>query len=88
MHHKYFLEVVHAISCSPFIFENTENKQLIDGSDSGVHSVCFRGDFAIKTVSHIQAFIHMQYFLLSTNLVIVVFVHWASTGVLYEPQQC
>ena len=56
--------------------------------DSGVHSVCFRGDFAIKTVSHIQAFIHMQYFLLSTNLVIVVFVYWASTGVLYEPQQC
>ena len=56
--------------------------------DSGVHSVCFRGDFAIKTVSHVQAFIHMQYFLLPTNLVIVVFVHWASTGVLYEPQQC
>ena len=31
--------------------------------------------------------IHMQYFLLSTNLVIV-FVHWVSTGVLYEPRQC
>ena len=29
-------------------------------------------------------FIHMQYFLLPTNLVIV-FVHWVSTGVLYEP---
>ena len=27
--------------------------------DSGVHSVCFRGDFAIKTVSHVQAFIHL-----------------------------
>ena len=68
--------------------------------DSGVHSVCFRGDFAIKTVvgflrqnsfenvSHVQACIHMQSFLLPTNLVVVVFVHWASTGVLYEPQQC
>ena len=32
-------------------------------------------------------FIHMQNFLLSTNLVIV-FVHWISTGVLYEPRQC
>ena len=32
-------------------------------------------------------FIHMQYFLLPTNLVIV-FVHWVSTGVLYEPWQC
>ena len=32
-------------------------------------------------------FIHMQYFLLPTNLVIV-FAHWVSTGVLYEPRQC
>ena len=32
-------------------------------------------------------FIHVQYFLLPTNLVIV-FVHWISTGVLYEPRQC
>ena len=32
-------------------------------------------------------FIHMQYFLLPTNLVIV-FVHWVSTDVLYEPRQC
>ena len=32
-------------------------------------------------------FIHMQYFLLPTNLVIV-FVHWVSTGVQYEPRQC
>ena len=31
-------------------------------------------------------FIHTQYFLLLTNLVIV-FVHWVSTGVLYEPRQ-
>ena len=31
--------------------------------------------------------IHMQYILLLTNLVIV-FVHWVSTGVLYEPRQC
>ena len=32
-------------------------------------------------------FIHMQYFLLPTNLVIVL-VHWVSTGVLYEPRKC
>ena len=32
-------------------------------------------------------FIHMLYFLLPTNLVIV-FVHWVSTGALYEPRQC
>ena len=32
-------------------------------------------------------FIHMHFFLLPTNLVIV-FVHWVSTGVLYEPRQC
>ena len=30
-------------------------------------------------------FIHMQYFLLLTKLVIV-FVHWVSTGALYEPR--
>ena len=39
-------------------------------------------------MSHVQAYIHMQHFLLPTNLVIVVFVHWAISGVLYEPQQC
>ena len=32
-------------------------------------------------------FIYMQYFLLLNNFVIV-FVHWVSTGVLYEPRQC
>ena len=32
-------------------------------------------------------FIHMHYLLLPTNLVIV-FVQWVSTGVLYEPRQC
>ena len=32
-------------------------------------------------------FIHMQYFLLPTNLVIVL-LHWVSTGVLNEPRQC
>ena len=31
MHHEYFFEVVNVLSCSPFMFENTENKQLIDG---------------------------------------------------------
>ena len=83
------------------MFENTENMQLIDGS--GVHSVCFRGDFAIKTTVargfyaktrlkmlhtfKLNDFIQMQYFLLLTNLV-VVFVYWVSTGVLYKPRQC
>ena len=32
-------------------------------------------------------FIHMQYFLLLSDLVIV-FVHWVNTGVLYEPLEC
>ena len=34
-----------------------------------------------------EHFIHMQYFLLPTNLV-TVFVHWVSTSVLYKPWQC
>ena len=41
----------------------------------------------LKMCHMIKHFIHMQYFLLLTNLVIV-FVHWVSTGVLYEPRQC
>ena len=60
-----------------------------------MYTVCFRGDFTIKTVvgkclkmcHTFKHFIHMQYFLLLTNLVIV-FVHWVSTGVLYEPRLC
>ena len=28
MHHEYFFEVVSVLSCSPFMFENSENKQL------------------------------------------------------------
>ena len=28
MHHEYYFEVVNVLSCSPFMFENTENKQL------------------------------------------------------------
>ena len=28
MHHEYFFEVVNVLSCSPFMFENTENKEL------------------------------------------------------------
>ena len=28
MHHEYFFEVVNVLSCSPFMFENSENKQL------------------------------------------------------------
>ena len=31
MHHGYFFEVVNVLSCFPFMFENTINKQLIDG---------------------------------------------------------
>ena len=31
MHHEYFFEVVNVLSSSPFMFENSENKQLIDG---------------------------------------------------------
>ena len=37
-----------------------------------------------RTFKHL---IHVEYFLLLTNLVIV-FVHWVRTGVLYEPRQC
>ena len=40
-------EVVNMLSYSPFMFENTENIQLIH---SCVHNVRFRGYFAIKTV--------------------------------------
>ena len=47
--------------------------------------------YAVKTCLQMchtfKHFIHMQYFLLLTNLVIV-FVHWVSTGVLYEPRKC
>ena len=41
----------------------------------------------LKTWHTFKHLIHMQYFLVPTNLVIV-FVHWVSTGVLYEPRQC
>ena len=41
----------------------------------------------LKMWHKFKHFIHMQYFLLPTNLVIV-FVHWVSTGVLYERRQC
>ena len=48
-------------------------------------------DFYAKTRLKIwhtfKHFIHMQTFLLRTNLVIV-YVHWVSIGVLYEPRQC
>ena len=40
-----------------------------------------------KMLHAFKHFIHMQYFLLLTNLVIVL-VHWVSTGVMYEPRQC
>ena len=41
----------------------------------------------LKMCHTFKHFIHMQYFLLLTNLVIV-FVHWVSTGVLYESREC
>ena len=41
----------------------------------------------LKMLHTFKHFIHMQYFLLLTNLVIV-FVYWVGTGVLYEPRQC
>ena len=41
----------------------------------------------LKMCHTFKHFFHMQYFLLLTNLVIV-FVHWVSTGVLYEPRHC
>ena len=41
----------------------------------------------LKTWHTFKHLIHMQYFLVPTILVIV-FVHWVSTGVLYEPRQC
>ena len=41
----------------------------------------------LKMCHMFKHFIHMHYFLLLTNLVIVS-VHWVSTGVLYEPRQC
>ena len=40
----------------------------------------------LKMLHTFKHFIHMQYFLLLTNLVII-FVHWVSTGVLYGPRQ-
>ena len=40
-----------------------------------------------KCVTRSSICIHMHYFLLLSSLVIV-FVYWVSTGVLYEPRQC
>ena len=100
MHHEYFWGVVNVLSCSPFICSKI--LKIYNWSmDSGVHSVCFRDDFhlplrqsldsyaktRLKMWHTFKHFIHMQYFLLPTNLVIV-FVHWVSIGVLYEPRQC
>ena len=41
----------------------------------------------LKMWQSFKHFINIQNFLLLTNLVIV-FVHWVSAGVLYEPRQC
>ena len=43
-----FFEVVNVLPCSSFIQKIPKIKNC--SMDSGVHSVCFRGDFAIKTV--------------------------------------
>ena len=47
----------------------------------------FYAKTCLKMCLTFKHFIHIQYFLLLTNLVIV-FVHWVSTGVLYQPRQC
>ena len=67
-------EVLNMLLCFSFSFENTVNIPLIAGK-SGVHSMCFRGDFTIKTRDAFmhtsllerggirwRIFIHMQYF--------------------------
>ena len=92
-----FFEVVSVLSCSPFMFENTENIQLIDGewctqSVLAVISPLRQWLYSyakthLKMFHTLKHFIHMQYISLLTNLVIV-FVRWVSTGVLYEPRQC
>ena len=90
-----FFEVVNVLSCSPFMIENTENIRWIV-----VYTVCASAVIStsrqwldsyaktrLKMWHTFKHFIHMQYFLLPTNLVIV-FVHWVSTSVLYKPRQC
>ena len=86
------------LSCVP-IYVRKYRKYTIDRW-IGVYTVCASGVISplrqwldsyaktrLKMRHPFKHFIHMQYFLLPTNLVIV-FVHWASTGVLYEPRQC
>ena len=99
MHHEHFFRSsIYVLSCSPFISKIPKIYNW--WMDSGGHSVCFRGRISplrqwldsyaksrLKMCHTFKHFIHMQYFLLLINLVID-FVHWVSTGVLYEPQQC
>ena len=48
MHHEYFFEVVNVLSCSLLCLKIPKINNW--SMDSGIHSVCFRSDFAIKTV--------------------------------------
>ena len=70
MHYEYF-KVLGVLPYFSFLFEITEN---IPSMESCVRSVCFRGDFTIKTVDDFmhrsslesgglcwRIFIHMQY---------------------------
>ena len=68
--------------------------------DSGVHSVCSRGDFAFKTVvgflrkNSFEKCVTRWSILFICNtfgcwlVLLEFFVHWVSTGVLWEPRQC
>ena len=98
MQHEYFL----GRRCAfvfPGIYVRKYRKYTIDRSIV-VYTVCTSAVISplrqwldsytktrLKMWHTFKHFIHMQYFLLPTNLVIV-FVHWVSTGVLYEPRQC
>ena len=64
---------------------------------SGVHGVCFRGDFAIKTVvgflrkNSLEKCVtrwSISFILLVADWSCYHFVHWVCTGVQYEPRQC
>ena len=94
MHHEHFL----GRQCA-FVFPIYVRKYTIDRWIV-VYTVCASAVISplrqwldcyaktrLKMRHTFKHFIHLQYFLLLTNLVIV-FVHWVSTGVLYEPREC
>ena len=94
MHHEYFWGRQCAFVFTIYVRKYTIDRWIV------VYSVCVSAVISplkqwldsyaktrLKMCHTFKHFIHMQYFLLLTNLVIV-FVHWVSTGVLYEPRQC